>query len=75
MFGMLASTDFDRGTLEYIENPDPVAAVSRNVQDNVRIACMHCRSRKVWPFKVPILYLQPWVNNRIPIQSIVALGF
>ncbi|KAJ5128609.1 hypothetical protein N7448_002325 [Penicillium atrosanguineum] len=38
MFGTLVSTDIDRETLEYIENPDPVAAVSRNVQDNIRIA-------------------------------------
>ncbi|KAF3386430.1 hypothetical protein F1880_000983 [Penicillium rolfsii] len=47
MFGTLVSTDLDRETLEFIENPDPVAAVSRNVQENIRIACMHCRSRKV----------------------------
>ncbi|KAE8376658.1 hypothetical protein BDV26DRAFT_305430 [Aspergillus bertholletiae] len=47
MFGTLVSTEFDRETLEYIENPDPVAAFSRNVQDTVRIACMHCRARKV----------------------------
>jgi hypothetical protein len=59
MFGTLVSADIDRGTLEYIENPDPVAAVSRNLQDKIHISCMFCRSRKVWPFEVPILYLQP----------------
>lgn len=59
MFGTLASTDFERGTLEFIENPDPVAAVSRNLQDKIRVACISCRSRKVWPFEVPILHLQP----------------
>ena len=37
MFGTLVSTDLDRETLEFIENPDPVAAVSRNVQENIRI--------------------------------------
>ncbi|KAM5441357.1 hypothetical protein MferCBS31731_003428 [Microsporum ferrugineum] len=46
MFGTLVSTSLDRETLEYIENPDHVAAVSRNVQDKIRIACMICRSRK-----------------------------
>ncbi|EFR00804.1 hypothetical protein MGYG_03809 [Nannizzia gypsea CBS 118893] len=47
MFGTLVSANFDRETLEYIENPDPVAAVSRTVQDKIRIACIICRSRKV----------------------------
>ncbi|KAL3442888.1 hypothetical protein BJX65DRAFT_312348 [Aspergillus insuetus] len=47
MFGTLVSTGLDRETLEFIENPDPVAAVSRNVQDTIRVACIHCRSRKV----------------------------
>jgi hypothetical protein len=42
MFGTLVSTGLDRETLEFIENPDPVAAVSRNVQDTVRVACIHC---------------------------------
>ncbi|RAK90833.1 hypothetical protein BO79DRAFT_226611 [Aspergillus costaricaensis CBS 115574] len=43
---MLVSTGLDREILEFIENPDPVAAVSRSVQDNIRVACIHCRSRK-----------------------------
>ncbi|KAL3486091.1 hypothetical protein BJX62DRAFT_229028 [Aspergillus germanicus] len=47
MFGTLVSTGLDRESLEFIENPDPVAAVSRNVQDTIRIACIHCRARKV----------------------------
>ncbi|QKX62000.1 uncharacterized protein TRUGW13939_09156 [Talaromyces rugulosus] len=47
MFGTLVSAAFDRGTLEYIENPDPVAAVSRNLRDKIHISCMFCRSRKV----------------------------
>lgn len=47
MFGMLTSTDFDQGTLEYVENPDPVAAVSRNLRDKVHVSCMFCRARKV----------------------------
>ncbi|KAA8642670.1 Zn(II)2Cys6 transcription factor domain-containing protein [Aspergillus tanneri] len=47
MFGTLVSTGLDRETLEFIENPDPVAAVSRSVQDTIRVACIHCRSRKV----------------------------
>jgi hypothetical protein len=47
MFGTLVTTDVDRRTLEFIENPDPVAAVSRNLQDKIRFACILCRSRKV----------------------------
>lgn len=58
MFGTLVSTDSNQGTLEYIENPDPVAAVSRNIKEKVHIACMSCRSGRVWPFELPILYLQ-----------------
>ncbi|KAI5460990.1 hypothetical protein BGZ63DRAFT_464970 [Mariannaea sp. PMI_226] len=46
MFGTLVSTEFDSGTLEFIENPDPVSAVSRNLQNKIHIACMFCRSRK-----------------------------
>jgi hypothetical protein len=53
MFGMLVSTGLDRETLEFIENLDPVAAVSRNVQDTIRIVCIHCRSRKVRLFQFP----------------------
>ncbi|KAJ8111358.1 hypothetical protein ONZ43_g5643 [Nemania bipapillata] len=48
MFGTLVSADMDPGRLEFVENPDPVAAVSRNLQDKIRIACISCRSRKVW---------------------------
>ncbi|KAJ5215074.1 hypothetical protein N7468_010753 [Penicillium chermesinum] len=33
MFGTLVSTGLDRETLEFIENPDPVAAAVRNVFD------------------------------------------
>lgn len=47
MFGTLVSTDSDQVSLEFIENPDPVAAVSRNLQTEAHIACMTCRSRKV----------------------------
>lgn len=47
MFGTLVSTNVDQGTLEYIENPDPAAAVSRNLRDKVHVSCMICRSRKV----------------------------
>ena len=59
MFGTLASTDSEQGTLEFIENPDPGAAVSRNLQDKIRVACISCRSRKVWESEAPTLYLQP----------------
>lgn len=61
MFGTLAPIDFDRGTLEFIENPDPAAAISRNLQDKIRIACNFCRSRKVCLFDIPLLYLKLWV--------------
>lgn len=47
IFGTPVSTDFDHATLEFIENPDPVAAVSRNLQNKTHIACMFCRSTKV----------------------------
>ncbi|KAH6876758.1 hypothetical protein B0T10DRAFT_585174, partial [Thelonectria olida] len=47
MFGTLVSNDSDRDALQFIENPDPVAAVSRNLQNTKHIACMSCRSRKV----------------------------
>jgi hypothetical protein len=66
MFGTLVSTGLDRESLEFIENPDPVAAVSRNVQDTIRIACIHCRARKVWRFQLPCL--QPWVDNGLALQ-------
>ncbi|KAF4212362.1 hypothetical protein CNMCM8980_002979 [Aspergillus fumigatiaffinis] len=49
MFGMLVLTGLDWETLEFIENPDPVAAVSRNVQDTVRCSgdrkrCERCEA-------------------------------
>lgn len=48
MFGTLVLTDFDQqGTLEFVENTDPVAAVSRNLRDKIHISCTFCRSRKV----------------------------
>jgi len=47
MFGTLVTKDLDRRTLEFVENADPVAAVSRNLQDKIRVACMFCRSKKV----------------------------
>ncbi|KAL8919471.1 MAG: hypothetical protein Q9208_006756 [Pyrenodesmia sp. 3 TL-2023] len=38
MFGTLASSDFERGTLEFIENPDPVAAtIQRKKNPSTRI--------------------------------------
>jgi hypothetical protein len=73
MFGTLVSTGLDRESLEFIENPDPVAAVSRNVQDTIRIACIHCRARKVWLFQLRSPCLQPWVDNGLFLQSTVTL--
>jgi hypothetical protein len=46
MFGTLVANDCD---LEFIENLNPVAALSRNLQDKIRVACILCRSRKVCP--------------------------
>ena len=66
MFGTLVLADVDQGALEFVENPDPVAAVSRNLRDRIHISCTFCRSRKVWPFHVPILYLQVEVHTPCP---------
>jgi hypothetical protein len=74
MFGMLVLTGLDWETLEFIENPDPVAAVSRNVQDTVRVACIHCRSRKVRLFLFRGPCPQPRVDNRLPLQCAVSLS-
>lgn len=47
MFGTLTTTEANRGSLEFVENPDPVAAVNRNLQDKIHVACKLCRHKKV----------------------------
>ncbi|KAF5534670.1 C6 zinc finger domain-containing protein [Fusarium mexicanum] len=47
MFGTLVSNESGQEALDFIENPDPVAAVSRNIQVTKHVACMSCRSKKV----------------------------
>ncbi|KAL4888147.1 hypothetical protein BDV59DRAFT_189188 [Aspergillus ambiguus] len=47
MFGTLVSTSMERGSLEFIEDPHPPAAFSRNLRANIHISCLLCRSRKV----------------------------
>lgn len=71
---MLVSTGLDREILEFIENPDPVAAVSRSVQDTIRFACIHCRSRKVRLFLFRGPCPQPRVDNGLPLQCAVSFS-
>lgn len=74
MFGTLVSTGLDRETLEFIENPDPVAAVRGSVQDTIRVACIHCRLRKLRLFLFRGPCPQPRVDTRFPLQYAVSLS-
>ena len=66
MFGTLViSSDLEQDTLEYIENPDPVAAVSRNIRDKIHISCLFCRSRKVRLYTLLLLLVHSTVKSSL----------